>query len=336
MKLAHSLHKKTLEASVGHLLNKFKLRKRRDTLFFEDILSEYVKLCEEKGIDTSILARKWVHVTLFPSIPSYLKKLPIEFLYNSILNKVWANLGIFDSIHFEKVSKDVVRITVMDESETRSVGPNKGMIGFHIGVLEVLTGKKVVCLKAVQTREKSVYELKIIPEKAEITVGKSKKEYDAINALKPIKGFTLKDAMEKRIIHLKSPNKIFFRGKRICFLENTFFHILSNETPFIDKIADISYEYFKHLINSNSTKNEKLKLLKSLLQIMGWGIVSFIVSGDSITLDIKHPPHGYQKEKDNLAFIANTVLGYLRLINGKLKIKEIRHYPQELVVKYVV
>jgi hypothetical protein len=49
MRLSTSLNRNILEANVGGIINKFKIESRRSTLFFEDILANYVKGCEEAG-----------------------------------------------------------------------------------------------------------------------------------------------------------------------------------------------------------------------------------------------------------------------------------------------
>ena len=75
--------------------------------------------------------------------------------------------------------------------------------------------------------------------------------------------------------------------------------------------------------------------LKTLLQTMGWGIITIVSKDKEIMIEIRKPPFGIQKEDDNWNFIIQTILGYLWLINKKYKIKNIRA-GKKLLIFYSV
>ena len=164
-------------------------------------------------------------------------------------------------------------------------------------------------------------------------MSKDKRIYNKLNYIISPKGFTLKDAFKKNIFHLRE-NKIYFRGNPLYPVENTIFHLISDSGILLEKIPYISYNYFKKIIK-DSSDIKKLILLKTLLQTMGWGIVTIIPKENEIIIDIKNPPYGFQVERDRWDFLINTIMGYIWLIDKDFRIGDILEGYKHLIVKYV-
>ena len=121
---------------------------------------------------------------------------------------------------------------------------------------------------------------------------------------------------KKKIFALGSDNRIRFKGRRILAMENTIFHLFSTEGPCIDRVREISFQYFNQLVKKVESKEKGLLLLKALLQSMGWGIVTIKIEGKNrIKIVIDSPPYGLQKYGDNWQFLINTIHGYVQVID---------------------
>jgi len=324
-----------MKVSVGSLLNKFKIRSRRNVLFFEDIIANYVKECEDAGYGNEMktVAQKWCILTTKHLIPRYIKKLPLSLLF-SILKIVWVNLGAMDDLKIVK-KKDIVEIKTKNETITRIIGKNKCLTGFYAGILNVLLKSRVECVKVFQTKKYCNYTYKIIKNKYFYTIKAKKKEiYDRLNQMPPFKGITLKDALKTNIFQLKNSNKLYFRGNPLWYVENTGFHILGNMKILLKRMPYISYNYFKNISEKESSNIEKLTLIKNLFQSMGWGILRIVNHKKKILFEISYLPYGLQIEKDNWNLLINTILGYLWLINKKFKINSIKEYYKKLIIVY--
>jgi len=166
---------------------------------------------------------------------------------------------------------------------------------------------------------------------------KSKGQYNKLNYIEEdIRGVDLKNALEKNILHLSKGNKLYFRGKFLCPIENTIFHLIGNKGIMLNKISEISYDYFSILIDDESNIERKLILLKTLLQVMGWGVVKIVIKSDTkISVDIKNPPYGLQLEKDKWDFLLRTIQGFLWLINTNFKIEKINEGYKRITVDYI-
>ena len=99
MRLSESLSKNVLKSRVDGILNSFKIKKRRDVFFFEDIIAMYVGVCEKKGYENEIynIGKKWLNLSLGQTINPFFKSVPLFFL-NKILSKMWFNLGLLDKM----------------------------------------------------------------------------------------------------------------------------------------------------------------------------------------------------------------------------------------------
>lgn len=332
MRLATSLSKNVMQTAVGTLLNRFKLKSRRNTLFFEDIFAIYIKKCEDAGHGGQMEESgiKWMNLYLKLLIPERLKNLPPTLFLNTIITPVWTNLGLLNDFYVER-NGDTINIKTTEELVTRSVGENHAAIGLYIGVINSLFARQAKCIEAKQSRETCRYVFKLGAPHSP-TESKEKETYNKLNLLPALKGVTLKDALEKKVFVLKD-NKIYFRGGILAPVENTIFHILSNIGVCLDEIPGISHDYFKEKIE-DTTVDRKLTLLKTLFQTMGWGIINIIKESQKLTVDIQNPPHGLQLEKENWTFLANTILGYLWLIDEGFRIGELAQGNKRLTITY--
>jgi len=287
MRLSESLKKNIMESSAGRVLNKFKIKARRDAFFFEDILAEYVKECEDAGYENELqeIGKKWMNLVIQQTLPSVFKKTPMFFL-NNILKKLWTNLGLIDDIKATK-DRNIIKIDTKNEALTRSIGKNTLIIGSYIGILNVLFGSEVKVLKITQTKKQCEYFFRIENKPYQYIRCKEKDLYNKLNERKDSEGYTLRDALKKGIIQLDQDNKIFFRGKRLIVGEPTLSHLISNSGIMIEKLPFISYNYFNSLVKKDTSNEEKLFLIKVLIQVMGWGNMKIIESGGSINISIK-------------------------------------------------
>lgn len=334
MRFSNSIRKNVFETVVGGLTNKLHLHKRRDTLFFEDIGANYIKEAEKAGYEKQMedLGQKWMNLVFVTLMPSMLKKMPSMLLLNNIMKSVWINLGLIDDLNFIK-KDDTLELRTRNEGLTRIIEKNRFVIGFYKGILNVLFNSEIECISAEQTKESSAYFFKIKNAYQNPINSKDKETYDKLNYLSPEKGFTLKDALNSRTLILTENNIIQFRNKNLVSTENTLIHLFGNEKILLEKVPEISYNYFKEIIKESDGK-EKLTLLKTLLQTMGWGVVTIISEEDNITVEIKNPPYGLQAEKDDWSFFINVILGYLWLINNKFKIKDVKEKYKDIVAIY--
>lgn len=333
MRLSTSLSRNIMEATVGGILYKFKLGKRRHTLFFEDILSLYVEKCEGAGYgdDSERNDQKWGSLIIKLLVPAPLKKLPPSIVLNRVMKKIWVNLGLMDDFYFVKKG-DIIKIKTKNEGVTRIIGENRGMVGFHTGILNSIFNCQVDCVKAEQTKKLCGYTFKLKNEPFSIE-SRTRDEYDKLNFLPPVEGYTLKDMLEKGVFKLKG-NLICFRERTLIPVENTIFHIIGNQAILLEEVPRISWSYFKEIVGMDASDEKKLALLKTLLQVMGWGIVTIVLEEDAVSMEIKNPPYGLQSGKDNWIFLINVVLGYLWLLNDKFKVEKIDEGHKKLSIIY--
>lgn len=334
MQLSELLERNVLNTNVGNILNRFKIKHRRIVLFFEDILANYIRECENAGYEKEMkeIGQKWCVLTTKQLVPEVLKKLPLSIFF-LFLKKMWINMGLMDNLNIVK-NKNIIKIETKNEGVTRIIGRNNTMLGFYTGVLNIFFKSQIECIESLQTKKYCNYVFTIENRPLEIYHCKTKKIYNKLNFLPNIEGLTLKDALKKRIFYLKENNKIYFRKKPIVTVENTGFHIVSNKDILLEKVPLISYKYFKEFIKEKTTKEKKLTLLKNLLQIMGWGFVNIIFNNKYIIIEIKNPPYGLQLEKDNWNFLVQTIVGYLWLLDKNFKIINIEKNYKKLTIKF--
>lgn len=333
MKLSHSIHKGVLESAVGSLINKFHFKPRRDTLFFDDITIRYLQECDKKNFDEiRELVKKWMFVLFDSLLPPMLKGLPPVFFFNQFIKKIWLNLGYMEDLYLEKKGEKLF-VTTKNERYLKTIGINSFTVGGFQGALALIFNHDADYIGVKKRGNNCTYEFRL--KQARLVIPhKSMDNYLKSNEFQMPEGFTLKDALKFGIFKLEA-NKLYLRGTGISALENTYFHLLSQKKILFDKLAVFSYEYFKEVVDKKTSESEKIKFLKTLLQTMGWGVVIvFYKSKKDITVQIKHPPHGIQKEDDNWSFLNVTILGYLWLLNRKLKISSVKFKNETLEVSY--
>lgn len=324
-----------MNATIGGIVNKFKIKHRRSTLFFEDILANYIDECEKAGYEDEMMdiGRRWGFVGTEALTPDPVKILPTDMVLNLFGKKVWINTGLFDDFHAVR-EKDVVTIKTRNEFITRLIGENKFALGAANGILNALVKSESICIESVQTKEDCKYVYRITKNPFNVET-REKQIYNKLNRLPDVEGISLKDALHRNVLQLQEKNRLYFRGRLILPLENTLFHIISNRGLLMERLPKISYDYFYGILERKCPANQLLSLLKNLLQITGWGIVTIITKGDTkIIVEIQNPPHGLQTEPDNWEFIARTILGYLWVLNRNFKMKDVSHAYKKIVIEY--
>jgi hypothetical protein len=201
------------------------------------------------------------------------------------------------------------------------------------GVIAGFIKKEIKLISFSQKQNKSIYTY-VITKKIRIKA-KTKEEYHKLNILsKVMLDFNLTDALKNKLLTIDN-NRILFRSKILGAIEPTLFHLISNAGLLLDEVPKISFKYFKGLVERDASDERKLILLKNLLQVMGWGIITIeMESKNNIKVIIDHPPYGLQKEKDNWEFLIRTIQGYLWLINRKLKVKKRRMIGKKLMIDF--
>ncbi|MCK4327520.1 MAG: hypothetical protein KAW41_03515 [Candidatus Diapherotrites archaeon] len=317
MKLSHSLHRGILETTVGSVINKFKVKKRRNTLFFEELIARYAQACERRGKGDKLreICDEWGRLTSHILIPAPIKSSPPRLIF-LMSGEVWKNLGLLTDVH-TRISGTEIKLITENEFLSELIGPNAAMTGFFVGTTKVVFNSNAEIVKVVGKNKKIIYTIRLTKGKP-IFNAKDKEKYNKLNKLSPIDGFTLNDAIKKGIFRVRD-SRIYFRGKRICIIENTIFHLLSNNNLLLDEVPDISQGFFSEIIEKTASASEKLNLLKTLLQVMGWGRVTIQMETNKVILSIYKPPYGLQLENENWAFLSSVILGYIRLINKKFQ-----------------
>lgn len=334
MRLSTSLSRNVMEATVGGLIYKFKIRGRRHVLFFEEIMANYIKECEKVGHVDEMrdIGREWGSLIIKQRVPDVLKKLPPHIFLNIVMGRIWVNLGLMDSLIATKKG-ELIEVQTKNEAVTRFNGKTAVSIGYYEGILSILNKSQVECIDSIQTKESCKYKFKIINVPFDVE-SKDKNAYLRLNYLPEIEGFTLKDALRKNIFQLNEKNQICFRKKLTPPVENTVFHLFSNRGILIEAVSDISYDYFKEIIQEDSSDEEKLVLLKTLLQVMGWGKVKFSKGLETAKMIISNPPYGLQKEKDNWDFLIMTVLGYLWTLDRGFRVSNIEESYKKIGISF--
>ena len=334
MRLSESIRKDVLKVGVGSIVNRFKMRKRRDTLFFEDIIASYFEMCEEAGYfnEMKAIAQQWMSGVMKQALPAALKMLSPVFIMNNVMRNVWINLGMMEDIRVSR-RDNIVMIKTRNEFVTRVIGVNAFAIGSYKGVLNVFSGLHVEFIGCSEAKRLCTYLFRL-DDKPYCCEFKEKELYNRLNHFSGRGGFSLRRALEMNVLQLGENNRLYFRGKSVIFQEQTMFHIIGNSGILLSEVPRISYDYFSDVVQTESDDAEKLVLLKTLLQMMGWGEVSFRREDKCILMEINNPPYGLQLEKDNWEFLIRTVLGYLWLIDDGFRVGDVTVAYKCLRVNY--
>ncbi|MCK4531596.1 MAG: hypothetical protein KAT94_01905 [Candidatus Aenigmarchaeota archaeon] len=333
MKISELFRKNILETGVGEVVNKLKIKKRRNSLFFGDIFINYVRDCEAAGYPKEMMdiGQKWMFLYFKQLVPNTVKKLPLPIL-SRIMKRVWINVGLMEDFNI-KVNNGLMEIETRKEAITGTIGRNQFSVGLFIGICNALFNSGVEVVRVSQTKNHNRYVFRINKDETIKIEYKDKKTYDKLNYLKPVKGFTLNDAFKRKIFQLRE-NRIYFRGKSVYTVENTLFHLIGEKNILTDKISQISRDFFSNIIDVDTPDTRKLGLIKILLQTMGWGVVKIMTKEKKIIFEIRNPPFGLQKEKDNWIFLIKALLGYLWILDKNFKLKSTEYHGKLLEIVY--
>ncbi|MCJ7816253.1 MAG: hypothetical protein MUP55_00185, partial [Candidatus Aenigmarchaeota archaeon] len=174
MRLSESLRKGVMESFYGGLVNRFKIRRRRVTLFFGDIFIDYLKECEKSNFRNEMvsLGQKWMVLYFGILVPSAMKRLPVTLL-NIAMKKVWVNLGLMDDFKMEK-KDSIVTISTRNEAISKAVGGNGFSVGLYMGILNVLYESDIETISVEQTSENNTYVFRITGKTYKDLCGKGK------------------------------------------------------------------------------------------------------------------------------------------------------------------
>jgi hypothetical protein len=335
MRITEFLRKGVLKAGVGGIKNRIKLHERRDTFFFEEIGARYVEACDSAGRSPVMEAvgEKWMALYFKYLLPSGFRKMPPKFFLNVIVKKIWVSMRMMDYFRLRE-DAGAFEITTRNEGVTRIVGANSLMTGFYKGILASLYGYRFSTLVASQSKTECRYLFAMTGERFEAQ-GKGRQAYDRLNRIAASDGFGLKDAIKSRLIEIKD-NSLYYRSKAISPIENTLFHIIGNEGIMLDSVASVAQDFFSGIVDADSDETRRAVTLKTLLQVMGWGMVNIKFTDKEAIVLIKNPACGLQLEKDNWEFLAQTMLGYLRLSRRNASLSRTEHANARLRLTYAL
>jgi len=335
MEFSLLLMRNAIETYAGGLISRFRVRSRRSVLFFEDILAEYVKECDDSGHGRKIMdAIEEAGALMTASlIPGFMRPISPTLIINVAGRTIWRSIGALDDIKLE-INGDRCTVSMKNEVIDRVIGGNSFVAGSWKGTCMVLLGKEMEYDGVAPRDGWNRYEYRItdIPELP--LPSKPKEQYDAMNRYIPTEGLTLKDAIMNGVFNVKG-NSVYFRGRRLCYFENTYYHLLGIKGPMLEKVQDIAKAYFDGLIEKDATETERLKLLKTLLQSMGWGFVAIEIKPDgNVRIVIDSPPVGLQM-KDDYSFLANTIAGYMKVIDDRFEMESVAYGERKLSLDFV-
>jgi hypothetical protein len=129
---------------------------QENVLFFEDILSEYIRECERqnKGKELEEAGQKWMNLVMKLLIPSVFDKLPLFFLNNN--EEVWINVGLLEDIRVTKKG-NIVTVNTVNERITKKIGENSFLPSLYEGILNIVFDSKVTLLDKKQRKGSNRY-----------------------------------------------------------------------------------------------------------------------------------------------------------------------------------
>ena len=338
MKTSYAIQKGITETLAGGIFNRFmqsRIKERRNTLFFVDIAAGYIKECEKAGYEkeTYDLGREWFGLIFSKLFTERVRILPWNVVINGILASARKTLGVLDEVHVEKRGKQLVGISA-NERITDVIGKNMFCPGLVAGVYEVVFGRKTRYVGQKTVAGRYIYYHELLDELPEEYPSRGKEEYDRLNRLEPVKGFTLQDALAKGVFQMKG-NRILFRNKGVWQVENTLFHMIGHRGILLERVPEISRKFFAEVLEKGSGGEEKLHLLKTLLQVMGWGLVTIVRRRKSTVVEIRNPPRGFQKAKDDYGFLARTILGFMKNIDSFYELRKVQAKGNTVSMEYL-
>jgi hypothetical protein len=336
MRLSESIRKGVLDVRGGGITNRFKVSSRRPTFFFDDIGLEYVRRVDRAGLGPELraLSKEWGAIMYDSIFPPAMKKLPWKMAINMVMSEIFRLLGYMEGIRCERKGS-LITLRTSAEENVKRIGINSLNTGLYMGLLSVVFGSDVSLVRAFQERPGDcAYEFRMLGKPFRFE-SKEKGAYDALNRIPPARASSIRDALRAGIMKADG-NRLLFRGKPISSLENTIFHLFGARSLLMEEVPDISYAYFRELVREDSGREEKLNLLKNLLQMMGWGLFTVVSKegGREVAFHIECPPYGFQKSDDNWDFLSRVMLGYLWLIDRGFRITGTRSGPRRLAMTF--
>lgn len=319
MKLSESLRKRIIAINPGKIISTFKAKPRRYVIFFEELLAEYIKACEDNGEGPIIdhICRDAIALVAVSIAPKTLRKLPFLWVLNKVARNIWISIGGADDVRATRKG-NTVTVAIQNGMVTRYIGSNHFTTGLLNGILTMLSGKQVIYAGETSNGGWHEYHFTLTSTPWEEIVPKDKALYDQQNFSHHPTGFDLKDALRRGTISMKG-NRLSFRGKSLVLMENTFFHLLSQRSA-LDHLSTLSFRFFSDLVSPHASQERKLLFLKTMLQFMGWGHLTSTRTPRSLVLTLRHLPFGLQREQDNWLFIAKVIEGYVRLVDPALSL----------------
>lgn len=331
MKTSELLRRKILETHVGAVLNKFRINKRRDCLFFGDIFMDYIRECEKAGHSESMFrtGKEWMGLYFDCLVPDVIKRLP-DSIMSRAMEGVWKNHGLMDSFSM-KCGRETVEIRTENEAITGKIGENEFSVGLFAGICSSVRDSEI-SVESVSQGSKSRYVFGLVGGRRPVE-SKGREKYNGLNFRENTGGTSLEDALRKNVLRL-SGNMIYFRGKPMYAVENTLFHLVGRQGLMMDKITDLSFGFFNDVIEEDAGPTERMRLLKTMLQATGWGVVKIISRGKEASFHLFNPPFGLQRGEDNWDFLAHSVLGYLRAMDRRAELGGVERKPASLKISY--
>jgi len=326
MRFTETLRKKIIHPFSGAIVNRFKLRERRDVVFFADIVNHLIKKWEREDPELlESIGREWMAFYMKSLLPDILKNMPITMFMNTVMKSVWKSLGLLDDMKAEN-DGDVVILKTLDEDITNEIGKNHFLPGLYAGILSVFTGKEVVITNITAASGKVDYNVYVfsLTKKPFDVKPREKELYNRLNKLNVTTGINLETAIQKGIIKTDTANKMYYRGFRLSAVENTLFHIIGEHKELLEDVANVSEGFFSHLVDKETPTYDRMKLLRNLLQITGWGNIKVKMDKKEVVVVARNMPYSLKQKGDNWKFLSCVILGFLRSSIPKSRIKDYR------------
>lgn len=300
MRLSESIRRSVLATGGGSIVNRFQIDARRNVLFFEEVLADYVAGCEDLGFGDEMygLGKTWTGVSIQQLVPKLVRRLGAEVIVNRVLNKTWRNLGLMGDVHLS-FEPDSLILDSRDEFITRYIGENRFAQGVYVGIVSSLTGRDLECVESSQGKSECRYVFRENGRDVGIVPAKEKKVYRLLNSPRSSRGLSMEKAIRSGLFTLDSDNRLSFRGNRISPFENTLLHLVGGINFRQDVLYDLLRAFFDETFDEAGGTDEKLVFTKSIGESMGWGTINIIVDKDRAKVILANPPYGLQAAEDN-------------------------------------
>ncbi len=333
MSLADFIQRKIVQSRRGSLFSSGFGKKRRDILFFEEILANYFQMCEKAGFEKEMeeLAGDWMTIMINAYAPSVVKVLPLESCINLLLERLWKKIGILEKCHAKKSGENTI-IETKGEPFVRFIGENSFSKGLFTGVVEAYYLKKANLVNLDWNGTGGVYTIALGNEKIDLAL-KDKKEYYWLNTMRPNKKQSLEELIRAGAVSLRK-NRVFYLGKKMFIMETSLPHLIAQKGVKLELLARASEDFFKTKLSKSREFNGGFRHAKLLFQLNGFGEVDILQNGKSLSVNIRHPPYGMQLAKDKWDFIAQYILGYLRAMDNSFKFVGSKEFSRKLILSY--